>query len=157
MIKFIPDDYHAITPMFVYKDALKAIEFYKKAFDAVERFVMPGTNGQGVAHAELMIGDSIVMMGEENPHHPCKSAETLGSSPISMYLYVKDVDAAFQKALDAGAVSQMEVQDMFWGDRMGTLTDPFGYSWSLSTHTKDMTPEEIKHEAEAAFAQKPVK
>ncbi len=152
MTKPIPDDYHTITPVVVFKDCRKAIEFYKKAFGASEQFVMPGPDGHGVMHAELMIGDSKFMLGDENRECPSKSAETLGGSAVSFYLYVKDVDAAFQRAVDAGGTTCMAVQDMFWGDRMGTITDPFGYSWSLATHVQDLSPEEIARGAEAAFA-----
>lgn len=153
MVKPIPEGYRTITPTFVFKDAKKAIEFYKKAFGATERYLMPGPNGKGVMHAELMIGDSIVMMGEENPDTKCKSAETFGGSPISLYVYVKDPDAAFKKAVDAGATPGMKVQDMFWGDRMGTVTDPFGYRWSLAAHTKDLSPQEIEKGAKEFCAQ----
>ncbi|MGA2255871.1 MAG: VOC family protein [Thermoguttaceae bacterium] len=152
MTKPIPDGFHAITPVFVFKDSHKAIEFYKEAFAATEQCVMPCPDGQGVMHAELKIGDSTIMLGDENPTYPCKSAETLGGSPISLYLYVKDVDAAFRRALAAGGTVKMPVQDMFWGDRVGSLSDPFGYSWTLATHVADLSPEEMTRGAEAAFA-----
>ena len=139
--------------MFTVKDGRKAIEFYKKAFGATERFAMPRPDGKGVMHAELLIGDSIVMMGEENPNEPCKSAETMGGSPISFYIYVENADEAFRRAVEAGSETQMPVQDMFWGDRVGAVRDPFGYSWSLATHTKDLTMEELQEGAKAAFAQ----
>jgi uncharacterized glyoxalase superfamily protein PhnB len=153
MEKSIPEEFHSVTPMFVFKDARKAIEFYKRAFGAQERFVMPGPDGKGVMHAEVRIGDSIIMMGEEHPQEPCKSAETIGSSPVSFYLYLENVDEAFRVAVAAGAEARMPVQEMFWGDRMGTVQDPFGYSWSLATHTRDLTPEEIRQGAQAFFAQ----
>jgi PhnB protein len=153
MTKAIPEGFHSVTPMFMFKDALKAIEFYKKAFGAIERFAMPGPDGKGIMHAELLIGDSIIMMGEENPNHPCKSAETTGASPISLYIYLENVDEAFERALQAGAESRMPVQDMFWGDRVGTVQDPFGYSWSLATHKKDLSEQELLEGAKAAFAQ----
>ena len=153
MAKAIPEGYQSVTPFFMFKDAREAIEFYKKAFGATERFVMPGPDGKGVMHAELQIGDSIIMMGEENPNEPCKSAETIGGSPVSFYLYVENVDDAFRRALKAGSESRMPVEDMFWGDRVGTVQDPFGYSWSLATHTKDLTEEEIQKGAEAWFAE----
>jgi uncharacterized glyoxalase superfamily protein PhnB len=136
----------------MFKDARKAIDFYKRAFDAQERFAMPGPDGKGVMHAEVLIGDSIIMMGEENPHEPCKSAETIGGSPVSFYIYLDNVDEAFRAALAAGAETRMPVEDMFWGDRVGTVQDPFGYSWSLATHIKDLTPQEIQQGAQAAFA-----
>ncbi|SRR6266568_2579872 len=153
MTKAIPEGFHSVTPMFTFKDARKAIEFYKHAFGAQERFAMPGPDGKGVMHAELLIGDSIIMMGEENPQQACKSAETLGASPVSFYIYLENVDAAFSRALGAGAESRMPVQEMFWGDRVGTVQDPFGYSWMLATHTRDLTPLEIQEGAQAAFAQ----
>lgn len=152
MTHSIPEGYQTLTPMFMFKDARKAIEFYKKAFRAEERFVMPGPDGKGVMHAELKIGSSIIMMGEESPHCSSKSAESLGESPISLYVYVTDVDDAFNVALAAGAVATMQVEDMFWGDRMGTLKDPFGYSWSLASHVRDLTPEEIEEGAKAFCA-----
>ncbi|MGD9973159.1 MAG: VOC family protein [Desulfatirhabdiaceae bacterium] len=151
MIKPIPEGYQSLTPMFIFKDARKAIEFYKKAFDAKERFVMPGPDGKGVMHAEIQIGASIVMIGEENPRCPSKSAETMGDSPVSFYLYVENADEVFRIAVDAGAKSHMPVEDMFWGDRMGVVQDPFGYTWSLATHTKDLTPDEIHEGAKAFF------
>jgi uncharacterized glyoxalase superfamily protein PhnB len=138
--------------MLVFKDARKAIDFYKRAFGAQERFVMPGPDGKGVMHAEVLIGDSIIMMGEENPHEPCKSAETIGGSPVSFYIYLDNVDEAFRTTLAAGAETRMPVEDMFWGDRVGTVQDPFGYSWSLATHIKDLSPQEIQQGAQAAFA-----
>jgi PhnB protein len=153
MSSTIPEGFHSVTPMLLFKDARKAIDFYKQAFGAAERFAMPGPDGKGVMHAELLIGNSIIMMGEENPHEPCKSAVSLGGSPVSFYVYVDNVDEAFQRALDAGGQSRMPLQDMFWGDRAGTLQDPFGYSWMLATHTKDLTEEEIQEGAQAAFAQ----
>lgn len=148
----IPEEYRSVTPILVLKDARKAIEFYKRALGAQERLVMPGPDGKGVMHAELLIGNSIIMMGEENPHEPCKSAETLGSSPVSFYIYLDNVDEAYLKAVSAGAESRMPVQEMFWGDRVGTVQDPFGYTWMLATHTRDLTPQEIQQGAKAAFA-----
>ncbi|WP_240194457.1 VOC family protein [Desulfopila inferna] len=155
MVEPIPEGYKSLTPMFVFKDARKAIEFYKEAFGAEERFVMPGPDGKGVMHAELKIGSSIIMLGEENPQYDCKSAETFGGSPVSFYLYVEKVDEAFKIAVDAGAEVQMAVEEMFWGDRMGSVLDPFGYSWSLATHTRDLTPEEIAEGAKTACGQSP--
>lgn len=153
MTKAIPEGYHSITPNFVFKDARKAMEFYKQAFGAQERYTMPGPDGRGVMHAELLIGTSIVMLGEESPQQGCKSANTLGGSPVSFYLYVENVDQAFRRALEAGAASRMPVQEMFWGDRAGTVQDPFGYSWTLASHTRDLTPQEIQQGAQAFFAQ----
>ena len=153
MTKAIPEGFHSITPYLVFKDARKAIDFYKRAFGAQERFAMPGPDGKGVMHAELQIGNSIIMMSEENPQQPCKSAETSGGSPVSFYLYLENVDEAFPVALGAGAEVRMPVQEMFWGDRAGTLQDPFGYSWTLATHSKDLTPAEIQQGAQAFSCQ----
>ncbi len=138
--------------MLLFKDARKALEFYKRAFGAEARYVMPGPDGKGVMHAELRIGNSIIMMGEEHPQEQCKSAETIGGSPVSFYIYLENVDEAFRKALAAGAEARMPVDDMFWGDRAGTVRDPFGYDWTLATHTKDLTPQEIQQGAQAFFA-----
>ena len=153
MTKAIPEGYHSVNPILVFKDTRKAIEFYKRAFGAVERFAMPGPDGKGIMHAEILIGNSIIMMGEENPQQPCKSAETTGGSPVGFYLYLENVDEAFRRALEAGAEARMPVQDMFWGDRAGNVQDPFGYSWFLATHTKDLTPQEIQQGAQAACAE----
>jgi uncharacterized glyoxalase superfamily protein PhnB len=152
MTKPIPEGYHSVTPMFMFKDARKAIDFYKRAFGAQENYVMPGPDGKGVMHAEMRIGNSIIMLGEEHPQEPCQSAETLGGSPVSFYLYLEDVDAAFKVAVAAGAEARLPVQEMFWGDRMGSVQDPFGYSWSLATHSRDLTPEEVRQGAQAFFA-----
>jgi uncharacterized glyoxalase superfamily protein PhnB len=153
MSSAIPTGYHSVTPMFVFKDARKAIDFYHRAFDAQEHYVMPGPDGKGVLHAEIQIGTSIIMMSEESPQQGCKSAETVGVSPVSFYLYVENVDEAYQRVLDAGAMALMPVQEMFWGDRVGSVQDPFGYRWTLATHVKDLTMEEVRQGAEAAFAQ----
>lgn len=149
----IPEGYRTVTPMFIFKDARKAIDFYRRAFGAVERFVMPGPGGKGVMHAEIAIGDSLMMMGEEHPQQPCRSAETTGGSPVNFYLYVANVDEAIATAVAAGATLTMPVDDMFWGDRVGTVRDPFCYSWSLASRTRELTPEEIQRGAEAALAQ----
>ena len=143
MSKGLPAGYHTLTPTMILKDARKAIDFYKRAFGAEEVGVMSGPDGR-VMHAELRIGDSLVMMGEENPAWPqLKSAETLGQSPISLHIYVADVDASFQRALGAGAKVDMPVQDMFWGDRYGKVRDPFGYVWGIATRVKELTKDEV--------------
>lgn len=152
MTQAIPKGYTSLTPSFTFKDSQKAIDFYKKAFDAKAVDVFPNVNGKGVMHAVLQIGDAMFMMGDEMPGGSCKSAETVGTSPISLFLYVGDADAAFKKAVEAGAKSIMPVADMFWGDRCGTVEDPFGYQWMIGTHTKDMTKEEIRKGAEEFFA-----
>ncbi len=151
MTQPIPKGYHAVTPSLTFKDSQKAIEFYKKAFGASVLDLFPSPTGRGIMHATIQIGDSIVMMGDENPG--CQSAETLGGSPISLFVYVPNADAAFNQAVAAGATVTMPVADMFWGDRAGHLKDPFGYSWMIATHTRDLTHEQVRQGAEAFFAQ----
>jgi len=147
----IPAGYHAVTPSLTLKNSKKAIEFYKAAFGATVLDLFPAFTGDGIMHATIQIGDSILMMGDENPH-TCKSAETLGDSPISLFVYVKDVDAVFKQALAAGGKEAMPVAEMFWGDRAGSIKDPFGYQWMIATHTRDMTKEQIRAEAKTFFA-----
>ncbi len=151
MTKPIPNGYRTVTPSLTFKDSKKAIEFYKKAFSAKVLDFMPSPSGQGVMHATIQIGDSILMMGDEMPQ--CKSAETLGVSPISLFIYVPNADATFKQAVAAGASEVMPVANMFWGDRAGNIKDPFGYSWMIATHTQDLTKEQIRKGAEIFFAQ----
>jgi len=139
--KPIPDGFTTVTPSIVLKDCNKAIDFYKKALGAQELMRMPGPDGK-MMHAEIKVGNSHVMMNDEIMGS--KSAETLGASPVTFYLYVEDADSSFKKAIAAGCKEIMPVADMFWGDRMGAVSDPFGYKWNFSTHIKDMTPEEMK-------------
>ncbi len=150
--KDIPNGYHAVTPCLTLRDSLEAIEFYKKALGAKELEVFPSPDGKGTMHATIQIGDSILMMGDERPEMDCKSAESLGASPISLYVYVPNVDAVFEQAVGAGATVLMPVADMFWGDRCGTLKDPFGYGWTIATHTRDLSEKEIRKGAESFFA-----
>ena len=152
-VKPIPAGYHSVTPSFTFKDSKKAIEFYKKAFGAKVLDNLPSLDGKGTMHATVQIGDSIIMMGDEMPNPSCsKSAETTGSSPVSFYLYVTDVDAAFKQAVAAGAIMVMPVIEMFWGDRSGSLKDPFGYSWMIATKKRELSHEEIRKGAEAFFS-----
>jgi PhnB protein len=151
-VQAIPKGYHTITPNLVIRDAAKAIDFYKKAFGAEETVRMPGPGGK-VMHAELKIGDSIVMLGDEMPEMGSKSPKAYGGSPVSFYVYVEKVDAAWKRAVDAGAKTVKPLADMFWGDRTGWLEDPFGHLWSLAQHVKDITPEEMKKGQEAFFKQ----
>ena len=139
-VKPIPEGYHAVTPFLVLKDAHRAIEFYKRAFGAEERFRMPTPDGK-VAHAELQIGDSDVMLSEAI-QEPVTSA--------SMYLYVPNVDAVCQRAVAAGAEAAMPPTDMFWGDRFGRVVDPFGVRWGIATHKEDLSPQEIGRRAAQA-------
>jgi len=153
MAQAIPNGYHSVTPSFTFKDSKKAIEFYKKAFAAKVLDLMPNLTGPGIMHATIQIGNSIVMMGDEMGSEGCpKSAESLGNSPVSFYIYVPDVDAAFKQAVAAGGTVAMPVGDMFWGDRAGSVRDPFGYSWMLATHKKDLTQDEICKGAEVFFS-----
>ncbi len=138
----VPEGFHTVTPHLVVRDAAKAIEFYEKAFGAVERYRMPGPGGV-VMHAELSLGDSIIMLGEEAPQMGATSPQTIGGSPVSLLIYVKDVDASFARADQAGCTVQMPPTDMFWGDRYGKLVDPFGHQWALATHKEDVSPEEM--------------
>lgn len=140
----IPAGYNSITPTLTVKGALKALEFYKQAFGAEQREVCYGPDGKTVMHAELKIGTSIVMLNDEFPEMNCLSPESIGNTPVSLYLYVENVDAVVDTAVKAGAKVTMPVSDMFWGDRFGQLVDPFGHKWGVATHVKDMTPEEIK-------------
>jgi PhnB protein len=151
-VKPVPEGFHSVTPTLTLKDSRKAIEFYKKAFGAKVLEIMPSPDGKGTMHASIQIGDSILMMGDERPGQSCKSAESLGASPISLYVYMPNVDAVFKQALAAGATQTMPVADMFWGDRCGSLKDPFGYSWMIATHNRDLTEEEIREGAESFFA-----
>ena len=153
MAKAIPDGYHTVTTSLTLKDSQKALEFYRKAFGAKVLDLFPSPSGKGTMHATIQIGDSIVMMGDEQPNQGCKSAESLGASPVSLYIYVPNVDEFFKQAVAAGAIAGMPVADMFWGDRAGNLKDPFGYSWMVATHTRDLTNEEVQQGAQAFFAQ----
>jgi len=151
-VKPIPDGYHSVTPYLVVDDAAKAIDYYAKAFGATETFRMDGPGGK-VGHAEIQIGNSMVMLADENPTWNAKSAKALGGSPVSLMIYVEDCDAVFKRALAAGAQEIKPLQDQFYGDRSGTLTDPFGLMWTISTHKEDLTPEEMTRRGEE-FAKK---
>jgi PhnB protein len=142
-IQPIPQGYHTATPYLTIKDCSKAIDFYKKAFDAEEKVRMNGDDGK-VMHAEIKIGDSVLMMTDENLQWNHKGPEQFGGSPISILLYVKNVDEFYEKAIKAGATSVRPVKDEFYGDRMGTLKDPFGFTWSIGTHVEDVSPEEMQ-------------
>ncbi|HEX4794620.1 MAG TPA: VOC family protein [Humisphaera sp.] len=154
-VKAIPDGYHTITPNLTIKDAAKAIDFYKKAFGAEETVRMPGPGGK-IMHAELKIGSSRIMLADEMPEMGCMAPTAAGGSPVGFYVYVENVDAAFKRAVDAGATVKMPPMDMFWGDRTSAITDPFGHKWSLSQHIADPTPEEVK-KGQAEFMAKMAK
>lgn len=153
----IPEGYHALTPHLVIKGASEAIEFYKKAFGAQEVCRMPfppGPDGQPkVGHAELQIGDSKLFLADEFPEYG--STGPSGGSPVTIHLYVTDADAAFARAVEAGATVGMPLMDMFWGDRYGKLIDPFGHHWSIAEHLEDLTPEQMQERMAAAMAEAP--
>lgn len=148
-----PDDVSLLSPYLVLDDAAAAIDFYVRAFGAAEkmRLNMPGT--ETIMHAEIVIDGATIMLGQENPACGMVSAKTLGASPVSIMVYVPDVDAAFARAVEAGAVAVNPPTDMFWGDRMSTVTCPFGYQWSLATHQRVPTQEEIEAGAKAMMEQ----
>ena len=142
-VKPIPDGYHTLTPYLCVRDAGAAIEFYKKALGAEERCRMPGPGGHGILHAEVKIGDSILMLSDEMPDWGHLSPQSIGNTPVTIHLFVPDVDAAIAKAESHGAKVTQPATDMFWGDRYGKIQDPFGHNWSLATHIEDVTPEQM--------------
>ncbi|QEM70261.1 VOC family protein [Geobacter sp. FeAm09] len=152
-VKPIPDGYHTATPYLIITNAAKAIEFYKEAFGATECMRLPKPDGK-LMHAEIVIGDSPVMLCDESPEWHALSPQTLGGTAVSIVLYVADVDEVVNRAVAAGATLLMPVADQFWGDRMGTVADPFGHKWSIATHTEDVAPEEIGARAAALCAAK---
>jgi uncharacterized glyoxalase superfamily protein PhnB len=147
-VKPVPDGMHTLTPHLVCRDAAAAIAFYQKAFGAVELARLPGPQGK-LMHALLRIGDSPLMLVDEIPDWGALGPQSLKGSPVTLHLYVEDVDAAVERAVAAGARLTMPVADMFWGDRYGTLEDPFGHHWSIATHVRDLSPEEIQAAAKA--------
>ena len=148
-VKPIPEGYHTVTPYLVIRDAAAAIEFYKKAFGATEIMRMASPDGK-ISHAEIKIGDSPIMIGDECPERNARSPQTLGGTPVGIFLYVEDVDRIAQQAIAAGATVMMPVADQFWGDRYGMFVDPFGHQWSVATHKEDVSPEEIGRRIAAA-------
>ncbi|HEY0971666.1 MAG TPA: VOC family protein [Gemmatimonadales bacterium] len=149
--KHIPEGYHTITPSIIVRDAREAIEFYGRAFGAEAVTLMTDRNG-AVMHAEIRIGDSILMMGEENEQWGMRSPLSLGGSPSSLHIYVEDADAVFARAVEAGAKVRYPMEDAFWGDRYGKITDPFGHEWGIATHVKDLSEEEIRRAGEEWMA-----
>lgn len=144
-VKAIPEDMHSVTPHLVCDGAADAITFYTKAFNAVESACMPGPGGK-IMHAQIKIGDSHIMLVDEFPDMGCFGPKHLKGSPVTLHLYVEDVDAVYQQAVQAGASAKMPPADMFWGDRYGVLVDPFGHNWSIATHQRDLTPEQMQEE-----------
>lgn len=152
-VKAVPDGFHTVTPHLTVRDAHRALDFYQKAFGAEVLHVAPAPGGK-VMHAMLKIGDSFLMLNDEFPEFggtPAPSAN--GGSGVTLHIYLDNVDAAFERAVSAGASVKMPLMDMFWGDRYGTVLDPFGHGWSLATHTRDMSPEEMQQEQEKACGQ----
>ena len=151
MTKPIPDGFHTITPSLTVSDAAKALDFYKQALGAqeIDRFVSP--DGKSVMHAQLKVGNSMVMLGGEFPPH-CLSPKARGGTSVSLYLYVENADAAFERAVKAGCTVQMPIMDQFWGDRCGRVEDPFGHQWVLASHKQDLTKDQIAANAKAFFA-----
>jgi len=148
----VPAGYGTVTPYLVCRNAAGAINYYKKAFGAKERARMLSPDGS-IGHAELQIGNSIVMLGDENPQMGQTSPETVGGTSSGLFIYVENVDQWYGKAIKAGAKSQMEPADMFWGDRYCKLVDPFGHQWSIATHIEDMTPKDMERRGKDFFAQ----
>jgi PhnB protein len=139
----IPSGYHTVTPHLIVKDAAKAIDYYKAAFGAEELMRHPGPGGK-IMHAEIKIGDSPIMMADEFPDMNCLGPASRGGTTVSLMVYVRDVDSAFDKAVKAGATVVRPLKNQFYGDRSGTITDPFGHQWTISTHVEDVTPEEMQ-------------
>jgi len=142
MTKPIPDGYRSVNVILTVDDAARAIDFYKQAFGATEISRLP--MGDKIGHAELQIGDTRIMLNDEFPERGNLGPKARGGSPVSLIIYTNDVDSSFKKAIDAGATQTMPVEDQFWGDRMGGLTDPFGHKWSIATHVEDVPPEQFQ-------------
>lgn len=142
-VKAKPDGYHTVTPHLIVRGGTKALEFYRNAFGAEESVRTAGADGR-IMHAEMRLGDSVIMLSDEFPEQGIKSPQSLGGCPSGIFLYVENVDAAFQRAVDAGCAVKMPPTTMFWGDRFTRLTDPFGHSWAIATHVEDVPKDEIQ-------------
>jgi PhnB protein len=151
--KPIPEGYQAVTPYLVVQGAGAAIDYYKKVFGASERMRMPAPGGK-IGHAELTVGGSVIMLADEFPERGFRGPKAFGGTPVSVLLYVEKVDDVFKRAVDAGAKPLRPVEDQFYGDRMGTLEDPFGHVWSIATHVEDVSPEEMRRRSEDMMKQK---
>ena len=147
-VKPTPEGYRSITPYLIIKGAARAIEFYKQAFGATEIMRFPGPNNT-IGHAELRIGDSVIMLADEMPNGLYRSPESFGGSPISLMVYIENVDSVFSRALSLGAKQVRAVEDQFYGDRSGNLIDPFGHVWTVATHVEDVAPDELRRRMEA--------
>lgn len=148
----VPEGYHTITPYLAVDSATEAIDFYKRAFGAKERVRMDGPQGS-IMHAELEIGDSLIMLSDPFPQASTTPPKQLGGTTVSIFAYVDDIDSVYKQAIDAGASSLMEPDDMFWGDRFGSVQDPFGHSWTIATHVEDVSPEEMEKRSEEFMSQ----
>jgi PhnB protein len=153
-VKPIPDGYHTATPYLIIKNAGAALDFYRRAFGAVELMRLVAPTG-AVGHAEIRIGNSVIMLADEMPNMGFRSSSALGGSPVSILLYLENVDERFKQAVDAGAKVVRPLQDQFYGDRSATLEDPFGHVWTVATHIEDVSPKEINRRAEAFMKQQP--
>ena len=149
-VKPIPEGYHSLTPYLIIDGAAEAMEYYKKAFGAIELFRMP--HGDKIGHAEMKIGDSPFMLGDEHPQEGYRGPKSIGGSAVGLMIYVEDCDAVFKKAIEAGGTETKPLQDQFYGDRSGTVTDPFGHIWTIATHKEDVSPEEIQKRVAAMAA-----
>lgn len=152
MAKPIPEGYRNVNVILTVENGAKAIDFYKKAFGAKELSRLP--MGEKIGHAELQIGDTRIMLNDEFPERDNLGPKARGGTPVGLLIYTDDVDTAFKRAIDAGGIETMKVEDQFWGDRMGALTDPFGHKWSIATHVEDVPPEEIPARMAASMPQK---
>jgi PhnB protein len=150
-VKPVPEGYPTIIPALTVHDAARMIDFYKEAFGAQERFRMPTPDGKSIAHAEMKIGDSVFMLGEEMPGNECGSPQSLGGTAVGFYIYVQDVDDAFDRAVSAGGTIKHRVENMFWGDRTGTVADPSGHIWTLASRVEEVSPEELDKRGREAF------
>jgi PhnB protein len=148
--KPVPEGYHTATPYLIVHDAARALDFYQRAFGAKELMRFAAPDGK-IGHAEIRIGDSVIMLADEYPDMGYRSPRALGGSPVSILLYVEDVDALFSRALAVGAIQTRALENQFYGDRTGTLTDPFGHVWTLATHVEDVPPDELQRRAAAAM------
>lgn len=151
-VKFKPDQYHTATPYLTVRGAAQALEFYQQAFGAKELFRIDDSSGR-IGHAEIQIGDSLIMVSDEYPDMGCVGPETLGGTAVSLLIYVEDCDAVYDKAVKAGAHPARPLQNMFYGDRSGTVKDPFGHQWMIATHIEDIAPDELMRRARAAMGQ----
>jgi PhnB protein len=150
MAEPIPSNYPRVSPYLIVDGAAEAISFYETVLGATQRMRMDGPDGR-VGHAELDVGDSVIMLADENPDMGARSPRTIGGTPVSIHVYLEDVDAAFDRALQSGAKSLRPLEDRFYGDRSGALEDPFGHHWDLSTHVEDVPPEEMSRRAREAM------